>query len=180
MEMTDEEKLWCVGAIEYYHKIISEYRRLELGLPIVTKRRSSTMDTEAEEPASKASRKSTTPNTIVPTPPSKRAPTPTQPPKMTSAPRPKTVPTPSLILKTVTKRKDVEDVDDEIEGEADGTYGDSSGSCNAGNSLPCLLFYIFCKLFIILEYSCLRSIILKYSCILLITTYIFFCLLCSF
>jgi len=90
------------------------------------------------------------------------------------APRPKNGPAPSSISKT-SKRKEVapDAEDEEIEADEDGTDGDSSRRWNAGNSLPRLLFYVFCKLCIILEYSCLRCIILNYSCILLITTYLF-------
>jgi hypothetical protein len=205
MKMTSDEALWCTGTIDYFHRTISDDRRLELGLPVERKRKSATMDAdlqllvEAEEaPASKTRRKSAGSNTIVPAPPSKQAPAHpskpspaprskpspastskpaparTPPSKMAAAPRPKNGPAPSSISKTP-KRKEVapDDEDEEIEADEDGTDGDSSRRWNAGNSLPRLLFYVFCKLCIILEYSCLRCIILNYSCILLVTTYLF-------
>ena len=98
---------------------------------------------------------------------------------MAAAPRPKNVPALSSILKTP-KRKEVapddedpisktpkhpisktpkrnevapDDEDEEIEADENGTFGDTSRRWNAGISLPCLLFYVFCKLFITLEYS---------------------------
>ena len=178
---------------------MSNDRRIELDLPAVKKRKSATIGPEAEEAiASKTRRKSTGSNTIVPAPPSKQAPAPpskpspaprskpspastskpaparTPPSKVAAAPLPKNGPAPSSISKTP-KRKEVapDDEDEEIEADEDGTDGDSSRRWNAGNSLPRFLFYVFCKLCIILEYSCLQCIILNYSCILLITTYLF-------
>ena len=104
------------------------------------------MYTEAEvAPASKTSRKYI-PKTILPIPPSKPAPAPTLPCKTAAAPRPKTFPAPSPILKTP-KRKEVAADDEEIEVYKNGMCGDSPGRWSAGNSLPCLLFYVLQKVY---------------------------------
>jgi len=152
MKMTSEGALWCTGAIEYFHRTMSNDRRIELDLPVVRKRKSATIDPEAEEAtASKTRRKSTGSNKIVPAPPSKPAPAPTPPSKMAAAPRPKNVPAPSPISKTpkrnevapddedpisktpkhpilkTPKRNEVapDDEDDEIEADENGTFGDN-------------------------------------------------------
>jgi hypothetical protein len=48
MKMTHEEALWCTGTIDYFHRSISDDRRLELGLPVARKRKSATMHADLQ------------------------------------------------------------------------------------------------------------------------------------